>query len=361
MKEDSPRMFRPVCLGDDTPFELQLLVKGSARSPRRKKQIDTRKKISAPGLYLQCMYFARRQAFREAIVKAVMASGGEERISSADVPFDDERTISRYYFYVAHGMDLNLTEPMDSSWLDSILAKIQLPHCGPFQMPHPVYVRGCTLTHTATPERLRRQEGARRLLAREVREQYLQAVRKAVVDFALQDPFDADVRDVVAAARERDSAARRELRETSATWRDGYEAARYAIARDLHILNPCHVAASRLWHTRPYQNLRLLNVAELPEKMELMEFRTLVLRNIEKTRDFLKNEWLSAIQSLLVKCDRRNQMPKPRERRRNRSFYNSLAVVMGNQLQSLCIRSIEDYTSLICDPEVRTSASECRC
>ncbi|XP_063241588.1 dynein axonemal heavy chain 7-like [Bacillus rossius redtenbacheri] len=58
---------------------------------------------------------------------------------------------------------------------------------------------------------------------------------------------------------------------------------------------------------------------------------------------------------MFVKCDQKSLLPKPHERRRVKCFYNCLAVVMAHHLQSLCFRSIEDYTSLICDPEVSPS------
>ncbi|XP_063241586.1 uncharacterized protein LOC134541822 [Bacillus rossius redtenbacheri] len=150
---DAQNMFTPICFESDAPFEMQL----PANMPGRRSCRSKKKKMGARSKMSE-LYFARRQALRQALVQAIMLAGDEEEIKASDIHFDHTRNISRYYFYVQRGMDLTLTAPLESSRVDGMLARV--------------------------PARLRRRRAAEEDLVREARDEHAYAMRRAVADFA---------------------------------------------------------------------------------------------------------------------------------------------------------------------------------
>ena len=90
--------------------------------------------------------------------------------------------------------------------------------------------------------RMYRAEQQQKLIE-EVKEGFILSVKKAIVDFVLQDPSECDNR-----IRQYDSAERQELLEMSKTWKNSFQHALVKIQKSLHVVNPCLAQVLDLWY-----------------------------------------------------------------------------------------------------------------
>lgn len=77
----------------------------------------------------------------------------------------------------------------------------------------------------------------------DVREDFMMAVKKAIIDFVLQDP------NFVTSIGESDSPARQELNEIGNSFRPSYNLAKRKMERNLHVTNSCLAAIIDLWYS----------------------------------------------------------------------------------------------------------------
>lgn len=78
----------------------------------------------------------------------------------------------------------------------------------------------------------------------DVREDFMMAVKKAIIDYVLQDP------NFVKPIGETDSAARVELKEIGNSFRPTFNISKRKMERNLHIVNPCLAAILDLWYSK---------------------------------------------------------------------------------------------------------------
>lgn len=62
--------------------------------------------------------------------------------------------------------------------------------------------------------------------------------------------------------------------------------------------------------------------------------------------------WFPEVQNIYYQGNKRKLVPSNQNPRRLEAFFTAASVLMTNQLQSLALLSIEDYTSLFCPPQV---------
>jgi dynein heavy chain len=73
---------------------------------------------------------------------------------------------------------------------------------------------------------------------------FMMAVKKAIVDFVLQDP--AFVRIVA----EKESPFKKELKDLVLTVKPAFNAAKLKLEKNLHVINPCLAAILDIWYNR---------------------------------------------------------------------------------------------------------------
>lgn len=76
----------------------------------------------------------------------------------------------------------------------------------------------------------------------DVKEDFMMAVKKAIIDFVLQDPT------FVKTIGDNDSEYRQELKQIGNSFRPSFDASKKKIERNLHIINPCLAALLDIWY-----------------------------------------------------------------------------------------------------------------
>lgn len=63
----------------------------------------------------------------------------------------------------------------------------------------------------------------------------------------------------------------------------------------------------------------------------------------------LQEKWFGAIQNIITRGSKKKLVPETTKPRLLKRFYNSVAALMTQQLQDMCIRSLRAYTDYVCD------------
>ncbi|XP_060945031.1 dynein axonemal heavy chain 7 [Limanda limanda] len=235
----------------------------------------------------------------------------------------------KYDYYVQHGIDLKHVSPLDESWLENILEKI--------------------------PCHLRSQSPSQKELVREIKEDYLFNVKKAIVNYTFRDTREScedKVKDL--------PPQRLELEVFPKPWNKAFVDARKKMRDQLHSINPLMLQVQALWHTS-YKNVRLIDVEEFhrrDESMELSAFHQIVTRHVDNVRGILLRKWIPEVQNIYQQGSRLKLVPPSNKRAKLLSFFNCAATLMTSQLQSLALDSMRSYTNLISPDQLSERAHE---
>nr|XP_032821318.1 dynein heavy chain 7, axonemal isoform X2 [Petromyzon marinus] len=243
-------------------------------------------------------------------------------------PHSAERDAMRYHYYIQHGIHTENVASMEEEWLQHVLALVPQT-----LRSHP--------SHLATIHGL----------SQEMRDDYLVSVKKAIVDFVLQDPKNKDLK-----KREDLPPHREELAVLPKPWRERFFATRRRLQEELHSINPAMLAVLQLWHNT-YCDLRLVNVEEIrggTAALELSSFQKVVMRHVDLAKETLLSKWLSEIQTIYYQSNKKKLVPKLTNVTRLASYFNCAAALMTSLLQKLALNSIYDYTDLICSTQTGT-------
>lgn len=225
----------------------------------------------------------------------------------------------RYYYYIKHGIDTVHVAPLDKRVLNRVLRLI--------------------------PKKLTRWNDVLDTIVVEMKEDYITAVKKAVIDFVLGDALSKKINS------KEESKQREELKEMSMKWRHRYEENRCKIKRNLFAINPCLSQILEIWYTT-FKNTSYVDMVKIRAKgqaYDLSEFTKTILRQIEDAKTMLTEKWFGAIQSIISRGSKKKIVPETTKPRLLKRFYNSVAALMTQQLQDMCIRSLEAYTDYICE------------
>jgi dynein heavy chain len=157
-----------------------------------------------------------REDFRKRLITLIFKQD-EEQPSSFQIPTPKEKESLRYYYYIHHGIDTVHVAPLDHSWLNNICAQI--------------------------PEKMQTYSTLKEQLIEEVKEEFMLSMKKAIVDFVLQDPSESSNW-----IKLYDSVHRQELKGISKTWKPSFEKNLSKIQTNLHRVNPCLAQILDLWY-----------------------------------------------------------------------------------------------------------------
>lgn len=76
------------------------------------------------------------------------------------------------------------------------------------------------------------------------------------------------------------------------------------------------------------------------------------MRQIDETKNILKNDWYNLIKGIIVRGVKKNIVPKFDKKRLTRKFFNATATIMEQNLQDVCVNSLNIYCHYICDLNV---------
>lgn len=260
-----------------------------------------------------------REEFRKKLVGLIISS--EEEIARDDGSFPNahEKEIMRYYYYIKHGIDTIHVAPLDKRVLNKVLKLI--------------------------PKRLTRWKDLLETITVEMKEEYITAVKKAVIDFVLGDALSKNIN------KHEVSQYRQELKEMSMKWRHRFEENRTKIKRNLFAINPCLSQILEIWHTT-FKKICYVDMTKIIEKRQaydLTEFTATITRQVEDAKVMLQEKWFGAIQNIISRLSKKKLVPETTKPRLLKRFYNSVAALMTQHLQDMCIRSLSAYTDYICD------------
>lgn len=225
----------------------------------------------------------------------------------------------RYYYYIKHGIDTVHVAPLDKKVLTRVLKLI--------------------------PKKLTKWNDVLESITAEMKEDYITAVKKAVIDFVLGDALNKNIN------KQEESKYRGELKEMSMKWRHRFEENRMKIKRTLFAINPCLSQILEIWYTS-FKNTCYVDMKKIIGKgqaYDLSEFTMIINRQIEDAKTMLQERWFGEIQAIISRGSKKKLVPEATKPRLLKRFYNSVSALMTQQLQDMCIRSLREYTDYICD------------
>ncbi|CAH0726011.1 unnamed protein product, partial [Brenthis ino] len=258
-----------------------------------------------------------REDFRAKLMNLICKSAPGE--DGDMIPSGEEKNMLRYYYYLRYGIDTIHVAPLDNKMILRVHNLIS---------PKLKKWRDCLLTSTD-----------------EMREDFMMSMKKAIVDFVLKDPNTEE------SLEEEDTPLKRELAMKDDAWRNRYAVAKKYLNKNLHIVNPCIAQVLQIW-CKQYNDLRLISMKDIMmthEAYELQDFCFVCKRHIEAAGNVLTLQWLPTIQAVFLQGNKKKQIPDPKQVSRMKRFYNCLACIMTYNLQTLCLKSMQDFTEYILD------------
>ncbi|KAG5878487.1 hypothetical protein JTB14_010272 [Gonioctena quinquepunctata] len=304
------------------PPELLKPIVASAHPKYKRKLAAEKRKAAEQQSKLKSYTDLKRQReeFRNRLVKLIVGTDEDHDISDSEIPSAEEKEMLRYYYYVKHGVDTAHVAPLDGKVLSRVLALV----------PRKLMVWEQTLSESI----------------QDVKEDFMMAVKKAIIDFVLQDP------NFVKTPSDNESQYRRELKMIGNSFRPSYNAAKLKMERNLHVVNPCLAALIDLWYRKDFRKLRLIKVDELKAHegaFELQDFKYTASKHIQDCRNILTDSYYREVVDIFLLGYKRKKLPDSSKKKKMRSYYNSVATIMTYHLQALCLKSLYEYVNFITD------------
>ncbi|XP_011702284.1 PREDICTED: dynein heavy chain 7, axonemal-like isoform X3 [Wasmannia auropunctata] len=232
---------------------------------------------------------------------------------------EEDKNLLRYYYYILHEVDDTHAGTLDSDTLKKI-------------------------TSMVSAEWQKRYTECFDQLIRELKSAYVTSMKKSIVDFVLQEPFEEALCATPLLFR---GIAELLTLEHSVK----YQKIKAKLERKSIILyHPCMRKTLDYWY-REYGEVRQVDKRELTsqrQSYDLSKFDYKFLRILKDTSDDLLKRWLPKICNILLTASKKGNLPPVNNPQYNR-FFNCLAYVMEDQLRDLCLRSMEDYIDYLTD------------
>ncbi|CAH1102974.1 unnamed protein product [Psylliodes chrysocephalus] len=305
------------------PPELLKPILASAHPKYRRQLADDKKKAAEHKVKLQSYTALRKQReeYRSRLVKLIVATDDERDMDTDEyyTPTASEKELLRYYYYIKNGVDTVHVAPID----EKVLVRV----------------------FTLIPKKLMKFEATLAASVQDVKDDFMMAIKKAIVDFVLQDP------NFINAVGEDLTKEKIELKQIGNKYRASIHSAKLKITRNLHAINPCVAGIMDIWE-KEYIKLRLLNMHELKTHegaFELNEFKYITQKQVSDCKDLLMSKYYYAVTDIFLQGNKRGQLPDPSKRKKMESFYNAVATIMTYHIQTLCLNSLSDFVEYILD------------
>ncbi|XP_045510942.1 dynein axonemal heavy chain 7 [Colias croceus] len=258
-----------------------------------------------------------REEFRAKLMNLIcQSSPGEDGDS---IPSAEEKNMLRYYYYVRYGIDTIHVAPLDNK----IILRV----------------------HNLIPAKLKRWKETLFTCTDEMREDFMMSMKKAIVDFVLKDPNTEE------SLEEEDTPLKQELAKKDDAWRNRYVVAKKYVNKNLHSVNPCIAQVLQIWW-KQFNDLRLISMKDIMtthEAYELQDFCFVCKRHIDAAGNVLTLQWIPTIQAVFLQGSKKRQIPEPKQVSKMKHFYNCLACIMTYNLQTLCLKSMKEFTDYVMD------------
>ncbi|XP_041972117.1 dynein axonemal heavy chain 7 isoform X2 [Aricia agestis] len=258
-----------------------------------------------------------REDFRAKLMNLICQSEPGE--DGDCIPTGEEKNLLRYYYYIKYGIDTIHVAPLDNK----IILRV----------------------HKLIPIKLKKWKKTLLTCTDEMREDFMMSMKKAIVDFVLKDPNTEE------SLQEDDTELKQELAKKDDAWRNRYVVAKKYTTRNLHCVNPCVAQILQIWG-KQFNELRLISMRDImssSEAYELQDFCFICKRHVEAAGNVLSLQWLPTIQAVFLQGSKKKQIPEPKQPVKMKKFYNCVACIMTYNLQTLCLKSMKDFTEYILD------------
>ena len=253
---------------------------------------------------------------------AVPAARSEEEMREAQ-----REAVARYFYYIHHGIDEDLVVPAKDQWLDQILTMI--PQEPPRLMTENFF-------HDFVDD-----------CVREVNEDYVFSVRKAMVDYVMSSRIErerlmlGDLETPIGRVLEEAKSKRDELiwRELPDGWFFLVDTARESIAWTLQTLSPNALLLSSLWEEFSATTLSDTSSEDFQQGLPYtaQDFLTVQTERCEKVKEALWSSWVPRSAEIF------RLVPPICINGDSDSYYSSITTLQSNQLHTLIQDSLDEY------------------
>ncbi|XP_025270954.1 dynein heavy chain 7, axonemal [Camponotus floridanus] len=252
----------------------------------------------------------REEKFRRFMIGLIV----KPELPAKDIDLSDDRDVNRYYYYICNGVDTIHTASIEQIFVEAILDLV--------------------------PSNLRNQfpDFANNLMI-EIKEDFIKNMKRAIVEFALTDPFE-----------ELDEIGE-DQQCVQPDFRRHIEHCREILRLDLYLINPCMRMTLDCW-VRDYSKFRLIDleyIAAHKESWDLMNFHTLIAHQIVANRRILRKDWYSGIQEIFLVNNRKKLVPSPLRRKQFKRFFDCTGKLMESHLLKACKHSLRDFINYVVD------------
>ncbi|PZC81208.1 hypothetical protein B5X24_HaOG213309 [Helicoverpa armigera] len=246
-----------------------------------------------------------REEFRLKLVNLICQIDTEDDQDDTPLamPSGEEQNVLRYYYYLRYGIDTIHVAPLDNK----IILRV----------------------HNLISPKLKKWKDTLFTCTDEMREDFMMSMKKAIVDFVLKDPNTEE------SLEEEDTPLKQEMEMKDDAWRNRYVVAHKHLTKNLHSVNPCIAQVLQIWW-KQFNDLRLISMKDIMttnEAYELQDFCFVCKRHIEAAGNGSKKKLI----------------PEPKQALKMKHFYNCLACIMTYNLQTLCLKSMQEFTEYIMD------------
>lgn len=242
------------------------------------------------------------------------AAGNERENVEADA-------LQRYRHFIDFGANAMAIRPMDKVLLEQI------------EKYTPKYKRWPSITAA---------------LMDEVSTEFGMAVRKSIVEFALQDARHRRRIDKVPYFSHNNMYAADAQRLAHA---QRYRQHRQTMRRDLNNINPCIAHMTRIW-SRMYATTCFVSPAQLSvhtEPFDLLNFVRAAFQQIDAMRNELAIGWYDALRDTFIRGKKKKHTPERSKPKALQQFFDCISAMMTLKLTEVCLRSLTAYTDFLCD------------
>lgn len=179
----------------------------------------------------------------------------------------------------------------------------------------------------------------------DLKESFMISIKKAIVDFVLKDPSQ---KEALITTYTRDQLEMKEMAVRD-NWKNVITVNSRKMTNMLHVINPCVAQLLDLWYVK-YRKLRLVDVDYFSQRtFSLGDFDFAVSRQLENCQRILMLQYYVEVQNIFMQGSKKGKLPDPGNKRRMERFYNCVAAIMSHQLQTLCMKSLYEYTNYLLD------------
>ncbi|EFN75889.1 Dynein heavy chain 7, axonemal [Harpegnathos saltator] len=255
----------------------------------------------------------RKENFRRFMVGLI----AKPELPAMGVDLSDDKDVNRYYYYICNGVDTIHTASIGQDYLDAILGLVP----GNLRERFPDFTDN---------------------LMTEIKEDFTRNIKKAIVEFALADPFESYPPELGVIEGGDQQSVRSDLR-------GHIRRCREVLRADLHLLNPCMRMTLEHW-VRDYSEFRLINMKRIGAhegSWDLADFNSSIVRQIVDNRQVLSKFWYIGIQEIFLANNRKNLVPSPLRRKQFKKFFDCTARLMESQLLNACKYSLRDFVDYV--------------